>query len=163
MNPSTPMIESKARTFCAFRVQGRLYGIETRYVREVGTHTEVTSVPQAPPIIRGLANLRSRIFLVLDLRAALGLKPAASAAENRLIVLQDSVMEQAGVLVDGGGEIIRVLEDQIEDAPRGPMGAGEPPEERSTELVVGVCKLENELMMIVDPARLVEAAESAIR
>jgi purine-binding chemotaxis protein CheW len=162
MNDPKPMTESKARTFCTFRALDRLYGIEVGFVREVSTHVAVTPVPQAPPIIRGLANLRSRIFLMLDLRAALGLPTSTCTSESRMIVLQAHVMEQVGLLVDRGGEIIRVSQEQIEDSPAAaadPTGAsGNGP----SELVVGVCKLDNELMMIIDPARLVTATESAL-
>jgi len=150
------------RTFYTFRADQRLFGIDVAHVREVSTQTAVTPVPQAPPNIRGLTNLRSRIYLVLDPRPSLGLPPADTTAASRLVVLQAHVAEHLGLLVDRGGEIVRVAPGQIEEiAPVDAASAQEAPEVRHTP-VVGVCKLEHELMMIIDPARLVAAAERAI-
>ena len=154
---------SQARTFCTFRSQGRLYGIDVKAVREVSAHLVVTPVPQAPSIIRGLANLRSRIILVLDMRAALGQPSTACTLDSRLIVLQPHVVEQVGLLVDQGGEIIRALPDRIENSSRIATDPIDPPAYEHSDLVVEVCKLENELMMIIDPPRLVTAVERAVR
>ena len=162
MSNLVPVAVPVTRTFVTFRVQERLYGIEVSFVREVSTHVSVTPVPQAPAIVRGLTNLRSRIFLVLDLRAALGFPIAECTAESRLVVLQAGVAEHVGLLVDRGGEIVKVAQDQIEDAAievTGPAGGGA----NRPSVVSGVCKLADELMLIIEPARLVEATERAIR
>ncbi len=148
------------RTFVTFRVYERLYGIEVCFVREVSTQIAVTPVPQAPAIVRGLTNLRSRIHLVLDLRAALGFPVAAGTAESRLVVLQAGVAEHVGLLVDRGGEIVQVAQEQIEDAAAD--GAVQAGGASRPSAVSGVCKLADELMLIVDPIRLIEATEKAI-
>jgi purine-binding chemotaxis protein CheW len=150
-------------TFCTFRVQERLYGIDVTQVREISTHVTLTPVPQAPPIVRGLANLRSRIYLVLDVRSALGLDPAECTVDSRLIVLHPRVAENLALFADRGGDIVQALPDQMEAAgPRGGEDA-DASAEQFTSPVVGVCKLKTELMMIIDPARLVAAVEQAIR
>jgi purine-binding chemotaxis protein CheW len=159
----TDLAQTSKRTFCTFRAMGRLYGIDVKHVREVSTQSVVTPVAQAPPIVRGLANLRSRIFLVLDLRAALGLAPADCTPDSRLVVLQASVAENLGLLVDCGGEIVRVPEDQIEESSLAVADSRESPVNERMSPVVGVCKLEHELMMIIDPSRLVAASEQAMR
>jgi purine-binding chemotaxis protein CheW len=146
------------RSFCTFRVDDRLYGVDVASVREVSTHVALTPVPQAPPIVRGLVNLRSRLYLVLDLRPALGLPPVARTADSRLIVLHPRVAENLGLFVERGGDIVRVAWNQIEElaqpAADGPAAPATP--------VVGVCKLAAELLMIVDPAKLVGAVEREI-
>jgi len=159
MSSLAPIAAAGPRMFCTFRVQDRLYGIDVHMVREVSTHVTMTPVLQAPPIIRGLINLRSRIFLVLDLRAALGFPTTACTADSRLIVLKATVAENVGLLVDRGGEIVNVNEEQIENEPGSDLAtAGEA---RLTP-VTGVCKLAAELMMIIDPNRLIEATERTI-
>lgn len=163
MSNLAKLSENAERTFCTFRVQDRLYGIDVSHVREVSTHTAVTQVPQAPPVVRGLTNLRSRIYLVLDLRPALGFASEASTPESRLVVLQAHVAEHVGVLVDRGGEIVKVAVEQIEDAAdEAATGQATGGGAARRSVVAGVCKLQNELMMIVDPARLIEQTEKAI-
>ncbi len=153
--------ESLLRSILTFRVRGRQYGLDVACVREVSTHRDFTPVLQAPPLVHGLANLRSRIFLVLDSGIALGNTPVQTTAESRLIVLHDRVADCLGLLVERGGDIVQVPNDQIEDiALADGMGA---PRQADSSPVISLCKLENELMMIVDPCRIVIALETAIR
>jgi chemotaxis signal transduction protein len=97
------------------------------------------------------------------LRAALGLVTADCTPDSRLVVLQAGVAENLGLLVDCGGEIVRVPEDQIEETSLAVTDATKTTGNERSSPVVGVCKLENELMMIIDPSRLVAASEQAIR
>ncbi len=150
--------DAPVRSFCTFRIQGRLHGMEVAHVREVSPHLPVTPVPQAPPAIRGLVNLRSRIYLVLDLRRLLGFSSIDCTAESRLIILKPQVAADVGVLVEQGGDIVHVSVDQIESAPAAD-GLGD----SASSVITDVCKLESELLMVVDPVRLTEAVNKPIR
>jgi purine-binding chemotaxis protein CheW len=154
--------QASARTFYTFRLQNRLYGIDVAQIREVSTHAAVTLIPQAPPIVRGLANLRSRIYLVLDVGPALGLSPSAGTDAGRLIVLKPSVAEDLGFLVESGGDIVPVPPEEIEEAAPRSTDPAESSTDRLPSPVIGVCKLDAELMMIIDPLRIVEVMENAI-
>ena len=138
--------DAAARSFCTFHADKRLYGIEVASLREISTHLAITPVPPAPAVVRGLANLRSRIHLILDLRALVGLPPIPCSDDNRLIIVKPAIAEDVGLLVDRGGNIVSVPEDQIEPTEH----AGDDP----AQLVSGVCKLKHELMMIIDARRL---------
>src|SRR5262245_9062877 len=101
--------EADHRAFCTFRAGQQLYGIDVASLREISTNTSMTPVPPAPPEVRGLVNLRSRILLALDLRAMLGIMPPAEVTDSsRLIVLKPGVAEDIGLLVDSGGDIVNV-------------------------------------------------------
>jgi purine-binding chemotaxis protein CheW len=157
------LAQSTIRSFCTFRAQERLYGIDVAQVREVSTHVALTPVPQAPLLVRGLVNLRSRIYLVLDLRPALGLPALECTPDSRLIVLHPRVAEGLGLFVDRGGDIVRVSSEQIEEIAQPAADRTEVPDARAASPVAGVCKLATELMMIIDPKRLVDALEQEIR
>ena len=148
--------DAAVRAFCTFRIDHRLYGIETLQVREVSPHLPMTAVPQAPPAVRGLFNLRSRIYLGLDLRPLLGLSPTVCTPESRLIVLKPEVAQDAALLVEQGGDIVHARTDLIE--PAGPAEAQD-----ATPLITGVCKLNNELMIVVDLAHISEMMAKLIR
>jgi purine-binding chemotaxis protein CheW len=156
-------IESVVRSFCTFRAEGRLYGIDVAHLREVSTHVATTPVPQAPPAIRGLANLRSRIYLVIDLRPLLGLPPADCTADSRLIILKTEVAEDLGVLVDTGGDIVRAKESDIEVSVQASRALADAPADALPSLTSGVCKLEGELMVILDPNAIVSDVARQIR
>lgn len=150
------------RRFCSFRMGSRLYGIDAMQVREVSAQVQFTPVPQAPAAVRGLANLRSRIHLVVDLRPMLGLPSVACTSESRLIVLKPALAENLAVLVQRGGDIVHVNAAQIEEDI--PLSSGsELSSERLSAITAGVCKLEGELMNVIDAVRLVQVLESVMQ
>ena len=142
------------RSFCTFRAEQRLYGVDVLALREISTALAITPVSPAVPAVRGLANLRSRILLVLDLRPLLGMRPAPCTQDSRLIIFKPSVLEDTGLLVDSGGNIIAVPTDRIESTDKAASQAREAADEVTPNLVVAVCKLEKELMMVIDVNRL---------
>ena len=151
------------RMFCSFRTEGRLYGIDAAQVREVSAHVAFTPVPQCPPAVRGLANLRSRVYLVVDVRPVLGFPPVGCTEDSRLIVLRPQLAENLGILVEHGGDIVRVSAAQIEETPPPAAAAADTAGDRPPDVVVGVCKLDRELMNIIDAARLVESLEALVK
>jgi len=154
------IIQAPAATlsFCSFRIGDRLCGIDVLHVREISTQVQSTPVPQAPPMIRGLVNLRSRIHLVADLRPIFDLPSIECTPNSRLIIFKDRLAEGLGVLVDRVGDIVRASAEQIENTP---AEADEP--SPVADVVSNVCKLENELMLIIDPVKLIAFIEAAIR
>ena len=74
-----------ARLFCTFRLGERLFGVDVLAVKEVNREMTFTAVPHAPAAVRGFANLRGQIHLVLDLRQLLGLPPAVVGPDSRLV------------------------------------------------------------------------------
>jgi purine-binding chemotaxis protein CheW len=156
-------IEAVFRSFCTFRADWRLYGIDVAHLREVSTHVATTPVPQAPPCIRGLTNLRSRVYLVIDLRPLLGMAPADCSAESRLIILKAEIGEDVGILVDRGGDIVRVKTSDIETPVQSASGRADATTGALAPLTGGVCKMEAELMVILDPIAIVSDVARQIR
>jgi chemotaxis signal transduction protein len=156
-----PIHAPAIRHFCTFQVEHRLYGISLSDVREVSTGLAITPVPHSPSAIRGLANLRSRIYLVLDLRAILGYAPADCTPESRLVILRPGIAESTAILVDRGGGIVSSPEDSIEGAagsvPGTTADADAPP-----RFVTGVCKLETDLLMVVASTLLIDHVKSLL-
>lgn len=155
--------EGEIRVLYTFRTEGRLYGIEATQIREVAAPAALTPVPQTPNSVRGLVNLRSRVYLVVDIRPMLGLAPVEFTSESRLIIVKPHIAENLGILVEHGGDIVRVSSRRIEDTlpPTGGTVGSEP--ERGPDLVVGICKLESELVNIIDATRVVESLAAIMR
>lgn len=155
-----PAFGPAGKAYYTFRAGAGLYGIDVAALREVSAHLAITPVPHAPPAIRGLANLRSRILMVLDLRPLLHLPPADCTEASRLMILKPAVLDDAGVLVDGGGDIIQVRDEQIEWIDDSAHASSA---QLSSRLVAGVCKLEKELMMIIDASRFGDVIASLMK
>ena len=67
------------KQFSTFVVDRLLFGVEVEKVQEVIRYQAMTRVPLAPPVVRGLINLRGQIVTAVDLRCRLGLRPRATA------------------------------------------------------------------------------------
>ena len=88
------------------------YGVDITHVREIIRMQSITEVPQAPPYVEGIINLRGSVIPVVDLRKRFDLK-ATESSETRIVVVD--VNEHAvGLVVDGVTEVITVPASSIE-------------------------------------------------
>jgi len=75
------------------------YGIATDRVREVIPLLELTSLPEVPPFVLGIANVHGQIVSVMDLRRFFDLPEKGLSNQNQLIVVRSGEME-LGILAD---------------------------------------------------------------
>lgn len=90
------------------------YGIESRYVREVCSLTEITPVPCTPPFVLGIINLRGRIVSVIDIRKFFDLPEQGLTDLNRVILLGSGEME-FGILADAVSGVRNLLMSDLQD------------------------------------------------
>jgi purine-binding chemotaxis protein CheW len=126
----------------AFRLAGETYGIPIMLVHEIIRPCEITRIPRSPEYVRGVVNLRGKIVPVIDLRRRLALPIVEETGSTRIIVVE---IEQGivGMIVDGVSQVIRLPAAQIE--PPSDLVA-----DVETELVLGVGKLGDELVILLD-------------
>ena len=60
--------------YCTFYLDGHYFGLDVLQVQEIIRYQEMTRVPLAPPVVRGLINLRGQIVTAIDLRRRLDMK-----------------------------------------------------------------------------------------
>jgi purine-binding chemotaxis protein CheW len=146
--------EVAERQFCTFYVEGLCFGIGVREVQEVIRYQEMTRVPLAASVVRGLINLRGQIVTAIDLRRRLGLPDRTAGGEslpmNLVVRTDDGVVS---LLVDEIGEVVEVDEDSFERPPPTLEGV-------ARELVRGVYKREGSLLLVLDTARAVSVTRS---
>ena len=133
--------------FCTFYVDGHYFGLDVLKVQEVIRYQEMTRVPLAPPVVRGLINLRGQIVTAIDLRRRLELRdrPADQLPVNVVVQTDDGAVS---LLVDEIGDVLEVPEKAFEPPPetlRGP----------ARELIRGAYKLQDRLLLILDTDRTV--------
>src|SRR3954469_24823870 len=73
-----------------FRLDAHWLALPIGAIREIAPARPPARLPECPPAVLGLSNLRGTVLVVLDLRPLLGYGPAAAAAQ-RLLVLEDRV------------------------------------------------------------------------
>lgn len=157
----TTNVKNSEQLYCTFRLAGRLYGIDILDVKEVTAEIAYTRVAHAPRAVLGLVNIRGHIYLALDLRGLLGLPEGTLTSDSRLVLFKPSVGSAFGVVVDAIAEIRTVDADLIEpffsadDQAKGvELGAA--------ALIESVCRLDGELLVVVNPRRLLAAVEEKL-
>jgi purine-binding chemotaxis protein CheW len=138
---------SDEHKFCTFTLDGLLFGVEVMKVQEVIRYLEMTRVPLAPSVVRGLINLRGQIVTAIDLRRRLGLseRPADQSPMNVVIRMDD---EAVSLLVDEIGEVREVEEVAFERPPETLRGV-------ARELIRGTYKLKDRLLLVLDTEKAV--------
>ena len=130
------------RQYCTFFLGTDYYGIDVLHVQEVIRYQEMTRVPLAPPVVRGLINLRGQIVTAIDLRRRLGLpdRPAGQLPVNVVVQTSDGAVS---LLVDEIGDVLMVPEAAFERPPetlRGPTRG----------LIRGAYKLADRILLALD-------------
>lgn len=130
-----------------FELGSEHYAIDSRGVREIIRMQAVTKIPGAPASIEGVINLRGKVTPVLDLRKKLGLPAGGQNKDTRIVVVE--VDEQdLGLVVDGVSEVSRIPASAVESTSA--IVATQ-----DAEYILGVAKLENKLVILIDIGRLV--------
>jgi len=139
--------------FCTFTVDGAFFGVDVLRVQEVLRFHEMTPVPLAPPAVSGLINLRGQIVTAVDLRRRLGLAPRAEDEQPMNVVVRAE---------DGA---VSLLVDAIEDVLEVDEAGFEPPpatiEPAAGEVIAGVYKLQDRLLLILDTEKAVDVSRIA--
>jgi purine-binding chemotaxis protein CheW len=143
---------AEQRQYCTFFVDGHCCGLDVRRVQEIIRYQEMTRVPLAPPVVRGLINLRGQIVTAIDLRRRLELRdrPDGELPVNVVVQTDDGAVS---LLVDEIGDVLDVDEELFERLPdtlKGPV----------RELIRGAYKLTDRLLLLLDTDALVNLSES---
>jgi purine-binding chemotaxis protein CheW len=142
-----------AAQYCTFRLDGHLFGIPVETVQEVLRHQSMAVVPLAPPEVAGLLNLRGQIVVTVDLRVRLGL-PARPDGTPTVSVVVRTHEGTVSLVVDQIGDVLEPSDVMSEPVPETVPAA-------LRSVVDHVCKLEGELMLVLDTDRAVSSAVEA--
>jgi purine-binding chemotaxis protein CheW len=141
------------RQYCTFYVGGHYFGLDVLKVQEIIRYQEMTRVPLAPSVVRGLINLRGQIVTAIDLRRRLGL-PDRAADQLPVNVVVQTDDGAVSLLVDEIGDVLEVPEKLFELPPETLKGT-------TRSLVRGAYKLADRLLLVLDAERTVNVAGPA--
>lgn len=136
-----------AGKYMTFKLADEEYGVPILKVRELIGLMEITRVPQTPPWMRGVINLRGKVIPVVDLRRKFGMAPTEPTDQTVIVVVQLPTaggVAILGVLVDEVLEVLDVDAAQIEPPPA--FGAPSP----DGDFVLGVGKADRRVIFLLD-------------
>jgi purine-binding chemotaxis protein CheW len=137
------------RQYLRFALADGAYAVPIDAVREILELAPITPLPQMPPFVRGVMNLRGAVVPVIDLAARYGL-PVASVGRRSCIVVVDVPSPEPsrpgsqvlGLLVDAVHEVLDLDPVDLDAAPA--LGTRIAP-----EFIAGITRLRGAMLVIL--------------
>jgi purine-binding chemotaxis protein CheW len=154
VNAGSPA-DGRSGKYLTFQLGQEEFGIRVLKVREIMGMQEITAVPQTPPHVKGVINLRGKVVPVIDLRLKFGMA-AADYTQRTCIIVTQVKGEQGpilmGVIVDGVSEVLNLASSDIEDTPD--FG-----EEATGNYLLGLAKVKGKVKILLDIDRVLSAQD----
>lgn len=133
-------------SLCSLMANGRMFGIDTRRVREVLGMRRLDRVPLAPAFIAGVLPYRGEVLTAVSLRSLLGMAPATGTS-CVLVLHGDAEEERFGLMVDSVGGVVMLSRALMAANPSTLDEAGR-------AMFAGSYRVGHGLLVQLDPARL---------
>jgi purine-binding chemotaxis protein CheW len=150
-------INTKEGKYLTFTLAEEEYGIGILKVKEIIGIITITAVPQTPPHVKGVINLRGKVIPVIDLRLKFGMPTMEYTERTCIIVIEiskDSGHILIGILVDSVSEVLNIKGADIEDTPN--FGAN-----LNTDYILGMAKAGGKIKILLDIDRVMNADDVA--
>ena len=147
----------KEGKYLTFSLSDEEYGIGILKIREIIGMMSITSVPQTPPFVKGVINLRGKVIPVVDLRLRFGMQAIEYSERTCIIVVEiagQAGTVQIGIVVDSVSEVLNIKGDEIEETPA--FGV-----KLNTAYILGMAKMEGSVKILLDIDQVLSAAEVA--
>ncbi|MCK5088064.1 MAG: purine-binding chemotaxis protein CheW [Melioribacteraceae bacterium] len=126
-------------TFCLGEEE---FGFDIFKVKEINKMMEMTKVPNSPPSVKGVINLRGTVTPVIDMRDKLGMIEKEYDKDTRIIVVESNE-KNIGFIVDEVREVLRINHNIIESPPEMVSGI-------NSEYITNIAKLDDRLLILID-------------
>jgi purine-binding chemotaxis protein CheW len=149
--PMNAAVAAGSNQVLTFTLGNETYGVDILRVQEIRGWSPVTRIPQSPPHVLGVLNLRGSIVPIVDLRMRFHLDLAEYTPLTVIIVLSvESSLGRRdfGVVVDGVSDVIDVPSMDVKSVPE--LGA-----HVSTEFIAGLAAVSGRMLMLLDIDRLI--------
>jgi len=135
-----------------FRLGEAVYAVDIMRIREIIRPQKLAALPKAPVFMEGVLSLRGEVIPVVDLRKRFDM-PGREIDRNRRLLILALAGRTLGIVVDEVTEVITVPVANIKPPPQVSHGVG-------AEYLVGVCLVQDDLVMLLDPDRLLTGSEA---
>lgn len=128
-----------------FKLGEETYCVSIDYVTEIVDIGELTKVPNSPPHVEGVMDLRGRTTSIVNPKIVFDID--SDRESRRIIVFDPEIVEDqaaAGWMVDEVNQVVQVSRSEIDDSPAEDQNA-----------IIGVIKQDDgEFVIWVDPAEV---------
>ena len=126
----------------AFKLRNEEYGVSILNVQEIRNLTDITRVPFAQDLIKGVINLRGSVLPVIDLMVRLGLEETPYTQDTRIVTVTVGDLH-VGMLVDAVTEVLTLTAKPI-DAKKAVNG------KELTKFLSGIGNIDGRLIIMLN-------------
>lgn len=152
----TSILETTEQTqFLTFLLAEESYAVSILRVREIIEYDTVTRVPNMPPSIRGVINLRGAVVPVVDLAVRFGLRDCQVTKRTCVIIVEVEVNGERlviGLMADAVNQVIDLPPADIEPPP--PFGT-----RVRVDFLEGLGKIGKKFVLILDLDRALSSTD----
>ncbi|KQM57152.1 MULTISPECIES: chemotaxis protein CheW [unclassified Sphingomonas] len=144
-----------SRQLITFQLGDQILGVDIMAIREIRAWSPATPLPNVPPYVRGVVNLRGVVLPVFDLRHRLNWGVTDPSARHVIIVVRIGEQLQ-GIIVDAVNDIVSIHPDAMQPVPD--IGDTE-----ASRFLEGLATIDNRMILVLALDRLVDqpVAEAA--
>lgn len=136
-------------TYLTFELAGQIFAVDVADVREILDMQPISRLPNAPPDLIGMIDVRGDGIAIVDLPSRLGIERQQKRAESRFVVLElgKSHRQPIGVIADRVLSVVAVAANDIEPAPATMT-------HWQSDALIGIVRIDGELTMVLALAQL---------
>ena len=138
------------RKFLTFFLDDDEYGFEILKVQEIIGMMSVTPVPQTPPFVQGVINLRGKVIPIIDLRLKFAM-PAVAQTEETCIIVVLAQGVAMGIVVDKVSEVLDITTEDIDVLSCGAAV--------NTDCILGIGKAASKVTVLLDIDKVLSTNE----
>jgi purine-binding chemotaxis protein CheW len=143
-----------ANQYLTFVLGGEEYGLEILKVQEIKGHSSVTRMPNTPPHVKGVTNLRGAVVPIVDLRTKFAL-PEREYDKFTVFIIVTVGTKIVGLVVDAVEDVVDIAPEAIQPTPELAMSLG-------GAYVRGLAQVGDRLIALLEIERIVGADVAAL-
>tara|TARA_R110002167_G_scaffold23597_7_gene83765 strand:- start:2524 stop:3069 length:546 start_codon:yes stop_codon:yes gene_type:complete len=150
--------DTKVEQFLTFMLQGEVFGLNIRPIKEIIEYGKITKVPMVPDYVRGVINLRGNVVPVIDLPVRFGWPPSEDGKRTCIVILEvenDDEIINLGIVIDSVNEVLDIDDQDIGPAPN--FGA-----KLRTDFISGMGKVRDEFIVLLSVAKVLSVEEMSM-
>lgn len=148
----------KTTQYVTLGIDREVFAVDVEQVHEILDVRPIARVPNAPPYMLGMIDVRSRTVPVIDLRVRLGFPAAEPTPHTRIVVLDVAAGDRdmaMGLMADRVYEVTGLSEHSLEPPPE--IGV-----RWNSDYIRGVGRRDGRFVIVLDLAHLFTSDEGAL-
>lgn len=134
-----------------FNIADEAFGIGITQIHQILKPQEVFKVPNTPPFVEGLINLRGKVLTVFNLRKRFNMPPKENDEATKILIvnMNDFLL---GFTVDSVTEIVRIPDEDIIETPPSLTSFDK-------RFLSGVAKIDDKLILLLNLNKVLSTDE----